>query len=216
MVISETKLDDSFPEKKVFLTNSFRLRSEREITTNFSSFEDKPIEALFIELNFRKNKWLLSSLYNPNKNNILNHLQRFRNSLYLYSAKYENITLIGEFNVSLEDSHMEEFCESYGLKNLIKVPTCHKNPPNPSCTNLTLTNNPLSFQSSGAIEIGLSDFHKMIVTVMKATFQKLDPKIMHCRDYRKYNNYSFRQDLLYTKIMEHINLGNGFQKFIDI
>ena len=60
MVISETKLDDSFPEKKIFLTNSFRLRSEREITTNFSSFEDKPIEALFIELNFRKNKWLLS------------------------------------------------------------------------------------------------------------------------------------------------------------
>ena len=23
---------------------------------------------------------------------------------------------------------METFCESYGLKNLTKVPTCHKNP----------------------------------------------------------------------------------------
>ena len=35
---------------------------------------------------------------------------------------------------------------------------------------------------------GLSDFHKMTVTVMKTTFQKLDPKIIHYRDYRKYCN----------------------------
>ena len=88
---------------------------------------------------------------------------------------------------------METFCESYGLKNLIKVPTCHKNPQNPSCIDLNLTNSPLSFQSSGVIETGLCDFHKIIVTVMKTTrFQKLDPKIIHYRDYRKYSNCSFR------------------------
>ena len=45
---------------------------------------------------------------------------------------------------------------------------------------------PLSFQSSGVIEGGLSDFYKMIVRVMKTTFQKLDAKIIHFRDYRKY------------------------------
>ena len=111
---------------------------------------------------------------------------------------------------------METFCESYGSKNLIKVPTSHKNPPNPSCIDLILKKSPLSFQSSGVIETGLSDFHKMIVTVMKTTFQKLDPKIIHYRDYRKYNNYSFRQDLLSTLIMENINLSNSLEKFIDI
>ena len=88
---------------------------------------------------------------------------------------------------------METFCEYYGLKKLIKVSTCHKNPQNPSCIDLILTNSPLSFQSSGVIETGHSDFHKIIVTVMKTTrFQKLDPKIIHYRDYRKYNNCSFR------------------------
>ena len=51
---------------------------------------------------------------------------------------------------------------------------------------------------------------------MKTTFQKLDPKIIHYRDYRKYFNYSFRQDLLSTLVMENINLSNGLQKFIDI
>ena len=141
-----------------------------DITAKFLSFEDKPNEALFIELNFQKKKWLLSCLYNPNKNNISNYLQRLRNSLDLYSAKYENIILIGDFSVIPEQSHIETFCESYGLKNLIKVLTCYKNPQNPSCIDLILANTSLSFESSGVIETGLSDFHKMTVTVMKTTF----------------------------------------------
>ena len=139
--------------------------SVRTLQPNFY----KPIETLFIELNFRKKKWLFSCSYNPNKNHISNHL-RLRNSLDLYSAKYENMILIGNFNVSPEDWHMEAFCESYELKNLIKVPTCHKNPKNPTCIDLILTNSPLSFQSSGIIETGLSDFNKLIFTVMKTTF----------------------------------------------
>ena len=101
-----------------------------DITAKFLCFEDKPIEAPFIELNFRKKKWFLSCSYNPNKSNISNHLQRLINTLDLYSAKYENIILIRDFNVSPEDSLKELFCESYGLRNLIKVPTCHKNPQN--------------------------------------------------------------------------------------
>ena len=37
---------------------------------------------------------------------------------------------------------MESFCESYRFKSLIKDPTCFKNPENPSCINLILTNSP--------------------------------------------------------------------------
>ena len=56
----------------------------------------------------------------------------------------------------------------------------------------------------------------MPVTDMKTTFQKLDSKIIHYRDYRKYCNDSFRQNLLSTLVMENINLSNGLQKFIGI
>ena len=112
MVISETKLDDFFPEsqfKSPGYSSPFRLDRDQngggimvfvleDITAKFLSFEDKAIEALFIELNFREKKWLLSCPCNPNKNNISNHLQRLRNSLNLYFAKYENIILIGDFN----------------------------------------------------------------------------------------------------------------------
>ena len=43
--------------------------------------------------------------------------------------------------------------------------TCFKNPNNPSCIGLLITNRPKRFQNSMAIETGLSDFHKMCITV---------------------------------------------------
>ena len=46
----------------------------------------------------------------------------------------------------------------------------------PSCIDLLLTNQPKNFQSSSAVETGLSDFNKKTVTVMKTTFEKLKTK----------------------------------------
>ena len=51
-------------------------------------------------------------------------------------------------------------------------PRCFKNPEKPSCIDLILTNCPRSFQNSCTIETGLSDFHKLVVTVMKTTYKK--------------------------------------------
>ena len=121
--------------------------------------------------------------YNPNKFNISRHFGTLRKSLDLYSTHYENNTLLGDFNVSINDSHMESFYELYGLKSLIEDPICFKNPENPSCIDLILTNNPYSFQNSFVIETGLSDFHKMTVSVMKTTFKELKPRIIQYKDY---------------------------------
>ena len=79
---------------------------------------------------------------------------------------------------------------SSSFKSLIKDPTCFKNPENPSCIDriidLILTNSPCSFQKSCVTETGLSDFHKMIVSVMKTTFQKLKPRIAQYSDYTQF------------------------------
>ena len=69
--------------------------------------------------------------------------------------------LLGDFNVCVDDETMRNFFNSYSLSSLIKQPTCFKNPENPSCINLILTNKPRSFQSTCVIETGLSDFHRM-------------------------------------------------------
>ena len=143
----------------------------------------------------RKRKWLVCCSYNPHKDNISNHLQLIRKKLDLYSSSYERIILVGDFSSEINDKCMNDFCESYNLSSLIRESTCYKNPENPSCIDLFLTNSPNSFQNSGVVETGLSDFHRMIVTVMKTSFQRLPPKIRHYRDYSNYDNNMFRVSL---------------------
>ena len=42
----------------------------------------------------------------------------------------------------------------------------------------------------------MSDFHRMTATVMKATFEKLQPRVVNYRDYKYFENCRFRADLL--------------------
>ena len=49
----------------------------------------------------------------------------------------------------------------------VKEPTCYKNVQNPSSIDVMLTNRKGSFQNSMVVETGLSDHHKMTVTVLK-------------------------------------------------
>ena len=143
----------------------------------------------------RKRKWLVCCSYNPHKDNISNHLQLIRKKLDLYSSSYERIILVGDFSSEINDKCMNDFCESYNLSSLIRESTCYKNPENPSRIDLFLMNSPNSFQNSGVVETGLSDFHRMIVTVMKTSFQRLPPKIRHYRDYSNYGNNTFHVSL---------------------
>ena len=84
---------------------------------------------------------------------------------------------------------------TYNLKSLVKQKTCFKNPDNPSCIDLILTNSRRSFQDSSVFETGLSDFHKLTTTVLKQYFPKPKPKIVNYRDYRNFRNDEFRAEL---------------------
>ena len=79
---------------------------------------------------------------------------------------------------------------------MISKPTCYKNPDNPTCTDLILTNRPGSFQNSCVIETGLSDFQKMIVTVMKTSYWKIEPRVINYRNYKSFSYEKFRESLL--------------------
>ena len=45
-------------------------------------------------------------------------------------------------NSEMSETSMNEFCEIYNLKNLVKELTCFKNQLNPTCVDLMLTNRP--------------------------------------------------------------------------
>ena len=81
---------------------------------------------------------------------------------------------------------MQEFLDSFGMKNLVKETMCYKNLQNPTCIDLILKNSQNMFQNTKTVETGLSDFHKMTVTVLKTAFKKSLPKIITYRDHKKF------------------------------
>ena len=83
---------------------------------------------------------LISCSYNPNRENIENHLKTLSKSLALYSSSYENLMIMGDFNVCMEEISMSGFCDTFGLKSLTKDATWYQNLENPSSIDLILTN----------------------------------------------------------------------------
>ena len=93
------------------------------------------------------------------------------------SSKYENFLIIGSFNAQASDTSVKGLCDIYSSKHLIKEPVFYINLINPKCLDPLLTNRQSSFQNSCAIDTGLSDVHKMAVTVQRSYFLKAEPKI---------------------------------------
>ena len=125
--------------------------------------------------------------------------------------------MLGDLNEETKKPGMQLFLELYKLRNLICKPTCYKNLEKPSSTDLILTDSSSSFQNSCAIETDLTNFHKMTITVMKTTFQKLKPKLIYYRDYIMFSNYKFTEELLSKLSMENIsNRSNGPETFLQI
>ena len=116
-------------------------------------------------------------------------------SLGNYIGHYDNILLLGDFNSEFSEPCLNNFCDIYNLKKLVKEPTCYKNPVNPSCIDLILTNRRRTFQCTTTIEAGISDFYKLVVTISKTFYKKQRPNIIHYRSYNNFENDNFHQDL---------------------
>ena len=230
LLISETKIDNSFPDAQ-FCMAGFSIPYRRDRTKFGGGIllyvrEDIPsklitplvpidIECVFIEINFHKKKWLVVGSYNPLKSTIADHLEKLGKHLDTILPLYDNVIIMGDFNSEPHEYDMSEFCAIYGLKNLVKEPTCFKSTENPSCVDLILTNRHRSFQSTITLETGISDFHKMPVTILKTYFKKGPPKIISYRDYSRYSPHIFRSDLEKALPLEII-LSMPHEIFMDI
>ena len=211
LLISETKLDGTSPTAQ-FLLDGFKkpYRLDRcskggglllfvrdDISSRLLTEYKTPtnVECIFIEISIRKKNWLLCCSYNPHKSNISTHMHHLSKGLDIYMNKYDNILFLGDFNSETSENYLNDFCNVYNLRNIVKEPICFKNPENPSCIDLFLTNRPRCFQNTVAVETGISDFHKMVVTVLKVFYKKQKPKIIQYRKYDNFNNDLFREEL---------------------
>ena len=122
-----------------------------KLDQNFDNFE-----GFFIELELsKKNKWLLSYSYNPHEGNIKQHLSNISKGLDELNSKYDNILIIGDLNSEMSEPSLDEFCQMYNLVSIVNKPTFFKNPKNPSCIDLMLTNKQERFLKANTIEIPL-------------------------------------------------------------
>ena len=148
LLISETNINSSFPTAQFHIdgyTIHRRNRGEnggglvlyvREDVPSVLWIIDSEIEAFYADLTIRRKKWLLCCSYNLNKTFILKHLAQIGRNQDLFSCKYDNFILLGDFNSETCEQPMRDFCHVYNCQNIIKDKTCFKNPHNPSCIDL--------------------------------------------------------------------------------
>ena len=235
LILVETKLDDTFPTSQFLIEGylkPYRLDRNRNgggillyVREDIPSKElskykfPTDIEGICIEINLRKCKWFLFGTYHPPSQKDQYYFDHVGKALDVYSEFYDKMLLAGDFNAEEGESCFDSFLFEYNLKNLVKEKTCYKNPENPSCIDLFLTSNARSFQKTTTVSTGLSDFHKMIVTVLKTNFTKQKPKEIIYRSYKNFEKTAFRADLK-SKIEEienrnYVNFENVFIQTLE-
>ena len=124
--------------------------------------------------------------------------------------------LIGDFNAEESEPCLSQFLFEMNAKNIVKETTCYKSLSNPSFIDLVITNSSSSFQNTNAISTGLSDFHKMVITVLKQTFQRSSPNELVYRDYKNFDRLTFKRELE-EKLNQQINEYKHFEQiFLEV
>ena len=96
-------------------------------------------EVTLIELSIKSRKWFCIGLYKPHSQNEKYFLDNLSLALTIMSYEYENVILIGDFNLTAENKNLEVFMNAFDLESLIKKPTCFQST-SLSCIDLVLTN----------------------------------------------------------------------------
>ena len=140
LVVTETKLDDTFLTSQ-FLITGFSVAHRLDQNRNGDGImifirDDIPsrvlmkhvfpddIEGLFIELNFRKTKWLLFGIYHPPTQNNSYYFNNLDKALDLYSH-YDKKLLVENFNTEVSGV-LSIFFTNITLKALSKIKSASK------------------------------------------------------------------------------------------
>ena len=186
LVITESKLDQSFPESQFFInrfSKPFRKDRNRhggrllmyikdDMPQKESSFNlPSDIEIIIIELNINKIKWLVCGCYHSPSQSDEYFFYHLGKVLDNFSTKYDRFVLLDDFDVKESETILSEFLNAFNAKNIVKNKICFKRIENPTCVDLIITDKPGSFQHTNIFETGISDHHELVTTVYKGLAQ---------------------------------------------
>ena len=136
-------------------------------------------------------------------------MQELGKALDYFSTEFEDFILLGDFNTDDDGQNISNFMKSYGLKNIVKEPTCIKSD-RPKTIDLIPTNRISNFQNTTSIETSLSYFHCIIATVVEGGFIKRGPKVTSYRDYCKFHIHRIIYDLNDSLLRQHQQALNSY------
>ena len=129
ILLAETKLDDSFPYAQFMLKNfgipyrldrnsngaALLLYVREDIPCKFLKVKsDWNIESICVEVNLGKGSASLMT-HTIHKSLLSNHLERLNRIIEEYSKLYQNFLFFGDFNASVSEKCLKEFCNLNGL-----------------------------------------------------------------------------------------------------
>ena len=144
-VISEAKLDNSFPDVQLAINNyEIRARRDRDkqegglielvrkglIRKRLRKYESLNIEVISSEVTISNKTWVTFSIYRPPYyTNLLTFFKELGKYLNQACQNYDNFIAMGDFNIDIRqtdpESHtLDEFCSLFSLTNIIKSDTC--------------------------------------------------------------------------------------------
>ena len=117
-VLSETKIDESFPNAQ-FTLDGYEIRARRDrnkfggglieyvrkglICNRIVKYEQKYSECIYSEITFSKKKWVIFSIYRPpNVEYLTGFFEEMAISLTKVTSGYENILVMGDFHIDIK------------------------------------------------------------------------------------------------------------------
>ena len=101
--LSEAKLDETFPSNELQIEGYKNFKLDRNC-----------IESICLELHLRKRKWLVIGIYKPPSYCEDAFIKIF--FLTNASKEFENIAFLGDFNMTAENTKMEQLLNTFSLE----------------------------------------------------------------------------------------------------
>ena len=158
-LISETKIDESFPNHQFKINGYKTIRRDRDsfggdlifyineqVPSKVLTLESIPrdIEIILLDFTVKKQKWLCIGLNKPPSQNEKYFLDHLSKALGRLTYQYDKTILIGDFNFTAENNNLENFMKTFNLECLIKKPACFQSS-NQRCIDLILTKKERTF-----------------------------------------------------------------------
>ena len=102
--------------------------------------ENEVFKGFFVEIDLVRQSGFIAAFLIQIKINFCITYMLLAKLKMIWAKKYDNVILLGDFNIEPEEKNISNFPSTCHLKNIVKQKTCFKNPDRPTYIDLILTN----------------------------------------------------------------------------